>query len=59
MNFSTSSAGELKVDDAIEQVSIPPQNSQSTHEEGAALGGVAELTGENNNAIASTNGYGP
>src|SRR6516165_1276666 len=59
VNFSTSSAGELKVDDAIEQVSIPPQNSQSTHEEGAALGGVAELTGENNNAIASTNGYGP
>ena len=53
VNFSSSTGDELKVDDAIEQVSIPPQNSQSTHEEGAALGGVAELTGENNNAIAS------
>jgi hypothetical protein len=59
VNFSASSADELKVDDAVEEASISPQSTQPTHEEGAALGGVAELTGENNNAIPSTNGYGP
>ena len=53
VNFSTSTADELEVEDAVEQASTAPQSTQPTREEADAalngdriLGAAAEPTGE-------------